>query len=66
MVSSGWSESAIITNDATLVFSTESYNMNTFEIRNKEYEQLPNETYINYFDYKDINQVMSNMGKFLK
>ena len=66
VVSSGWSESAIITKNATLVFSTESYNMNTFEIRNKEYELLSNEKYINYFESKDINQVMSNMGKFLK
>ena len=66
VVSSGWSESAIITKNATLVFSTESYNMNTFEIRNKEYELLSNEKYIDYFESKDINQVMSNMGKFLK
>ena len=66
VVSSGWSESAIITKNATLVFSTESYNMNTFEIRNKEYELLSNEKYIDYFESKDINQVISNMGKFLK
>ena len=66
VVSSGWSESAIITNDATLVFSTESYNMNTFEVRDKEYGLLSNDKYKNYFKSADINQVMLNMGKFFK
>ena len=66
VVSSGWNESAIITDNATLVFSTESYNMNTFEIRNKKYELVSNKTYTNYFKSKDINQVIFNMGKFLK
>ena len=66
VVSSGWSESAIITNDATLVFSTETYNMNTFEIRDKEYSLLSNDKYKNYFKSADINQVMFNMGKFFK
>ena len=66
VVSSGWSEGAIITNDATLVFSTETYNMNTFEIRDREYSLLPNDKYNDYFKSEDINQVMLNMGKFFK
>ena len=66
IVSSGWGESAIITKDATLVFSTESYNLNTFELRDKNYNILMADQYSKYFSAKDVNQVISNMGKFLK
>ena len=66
IVSSGWGESAIITKDATLVFSTESYNLNTFELRDKNYNTLIGDQYSKYFSAKDVNQVISNMGKFLK
>jgi hypothetical protein len=40
--------------------------MNTFEVRDKEYGLLSNDKYKNYFKSEDINQVMLNMGKFLK
>ena len=66
IVSSGWGESAIITENATLVFSTETYNLNTFELRDKNYEILPADQYSKYFKAKDVNQVILNMGKFLK
>ena len=66
IVSSGWNESAIINDNATLVFSTESYNMNTFELRDKNYEMKNSEEYNKYFKIEDINQVIINMGKFLK
>ena len=66
IVSSGWGESAIVTEDATLVFSTETYNLNTFELRDKDYELLPSNEYSKYFKASDVNQVILNMGKFLK
>ena len=66
VVSSGWGESAIITDEATLVFSTETYNLNTFEIRDKNYELLMGDRYSEFFDGKDVNEVILNMGKFLK
>ena len=66
IVSSGWGESAIVTEDATLVFSTETYNLNTFEFRDKDYELLPSNEYSKYFKASDVNQVILNMGKFLK
>ena len=66
IVSSGWGESAIITEEATLVFSTETYNLNTFELRDKNYDLLMGDQYSKYFSAKDVNQVILNMGKFLK
>ena len=66
IVSSGWNESAIINDNATLVFSTESYNMNTFELRDQNYEMKQSKEYNKYFKLTDINQVVMNMGKFLK
>ena len=66
VVSSGWGESAIITDEATLVFSTETYNFNTFEIRDKDYNLLMGDRYSEFFSGKDVNEVIINMGKFLK
>jgi hypothetical protein len=66
IVSSGWGESAIITEEATLVFSTETYNLNTFELRDKNYDLLMGDQYSKYFSAKDVNRVILNMGKFLK
>ena len=66
VVSSGWGESAIITDEATLVFSTETYNFNTFEIRDKDYNLLMGNRYSEFFSGKDVNEVIINMGKFLK
>ena len=66
IVSSGWGESAIITEEATLVFSTETYNLNTFELRDKNYDLLMGDHYSKYFSVKDVNEVILNMGKFLK
>ena len=66
IVSSGWGESAIITEEATLVFSTETYNLNTFELRDKNYDLLMGDQYSKYFSAKDVNEVILNMGKFLK
>ena len=66
IVSSGWGESAIITEEATLVFSTETYNLNTFELRDKNYDLLMGNQYLKYFSAKDVNEVILNMGKFLK
>jgi membrane-anchored protein YejM (alkaline phosphatase superfamily) len=66
VVSSGWGESAIITDDATLVFSTETYNLNTFEIRDNNYELMAGDRYSDFFSGSDVNEVIINMGKFLK
>ena len=66
IVSSGWGESAIITEEATLVFSTETYNLNTFELRDKNYDLISSDQYSKYFSAKDVNEVILNMGKFLK
>ena len=66
IVSSGWGESAIITEEATLVFSTETYNLNTFELRDKNYDLLMADQYSKFFSAKDVNEVILNMGKFLK
>ena len=43
-----------------------SYNLNTFEIRDKNYELLMGDRYSEFFDGKDVNEVILNMGKFLK
>ena len=66
IVSSGWGESAIITEEATLVFSTETYNLNTFELRDKNYDLLMGDQYSKYFSAKDVNQVHSKYGKIFK
>ena len=50
----------------TVIFSTESYNMNTFELRDQNYEMKNSKEYNKYFNLEDINQVITNMGKFLK
>lgn len=66
LVSSSWSESAIISNKATLVFSTESHNIGTFEIRDENYELIPNSQYTDIFKSSEVVKVLSDMGRFLK
>ena len=66
LVSSSWGKSAIVSNEATLVFSTESYNMGTFEIRDINYDLIANSQYTAAFKASEVARVMSDMGRFLK
>ena len=66
LVSSSWGESAIISDKATLLFSTESYNIGTFEIRDINYDLIANSQYTAVFKPSEVAKVMSDMGRFLK
>ena len=66
LVSSSWGESAIINDKATLLFSTESYNIGTFEIRDVNYDLIANSQYTAVFKASEVAKVMSDMGRFLK
>ena len=63
---SSWSESAIIGQKATLVFSTETHNMGIFEIRDAHYKLVANRQYTDAFKASSVAKVMSDMGRFIK
>lgn len=66
VVSSSWDECAVIGPRATLIFSTEMYNISTFEVRDKDYKLvLDTQGYLKP-RVKDLSEVMLNMAKFLK
>lgn len=66
VVSSSWDECAVITPEATLIFSTEVYNISTFEVRDKDYRFVKNTQPYLKPRVKDLSEVMFNMAKFLK
>lgn len=66
VVSSGWAESALIDINGTIVFSTETYNITTFEVRNREYEMFNDpESHLAPRVIK-LAEVISGMSRFLK
>ena len=66
LLASSWSESAIISPEATLVFSTESHNMGIFEIRDINYKLIANRRYTDVLKASSVAKVMKDMGRFIK
>lgn len=66
VVSSSWDECAVIDPEVTLIFSTESYNISTFEVRDKDYKLIQNTQPYLKSRVKELSQTMFNMAKFLK
>ncbi|MDI6794211.1 MAG: DUF3413 domain-containing protein [bacterium] len=66
VVSSSWDECAVIASEATLIFSTEVYNISTFEVRDKDYKFVPDTQPYLKSRVKDLSQIMFKMAKFLK
>jgi len=66
IVSSSWSESAMIDKKATIVFSTEIYNIGTFEVRNNEYEFVQEVNWYLKSRLLELREVMVTMSKFYR
>ena len=66
VVASGWDKSAIIDSSNTVIFTTESYNVNSFEARDKKYAIIKdNKNLLKAFNPK-ILEVMKQFGEFFK
>ena len=66
IVSVGWDECAVIDSSIALVFSTESYNISKFEVRDKDYNIiLKTDPYLKS-RISTLTEVILNMSKFLK
>lgn len=64
-ICSGWDKAAIIMDDYTIVFSTETYNAANFEIRNSNNYQIVNDIKpVIKNKMTIINEVIKNLSKF--
>lgn len=66
VVSSGWDDCAIIDDNNYLVFSFETYNLGTFEVRDSEYKIIDDEKKILKLKRKNVIQVLNEFKEFMK
>jgi len=66
VIISGWDDCAITDDENTLVFSYESYNLNTFEVRDSLYRIVPDEHKILSAKRNEVMQVLKGFSTFLR
>ncbi len=68
LVSAGWDDAAMLYEDYTIVFSTETYNSSPLEVRDLKYKLLPEEEQQKVLNKrrKDLNDLMKSMNRFSK
>jgi len=66
VVSCGWDDCAIIDNEYTIVFSTESYNISLFEVRDSNYKLVENYEPILKERMDIILKIIKQFGEFKK
>ncbi len=66
VVTGGWDDSAIIDNENTIVFSTESYNLSSFEVRDSNYKLLDDYDRILKERFPMILEIGKKFGEFIK
>ncbi|KAA3635582.1 MAG: DUF3413 domain-containing protein [Calditrichaeota bacterium] len=66
IVAAAWDKSAIIGDDATIIFSYEMYNMAAFEVRDSEYKLLEDENQYIENNYEKILNVLKGFEKFIR
>ncbi len=66
VVAGGWDDSAIIDQENTIVFSTESYNLSCFEVRDSNYKLLDDYDHILKERFPMILEIGKKFGEFIK
>ena len=66
VVSSGWDKCAIIHKETFLIFSSESYNLAFFEVRDNDYRLVDNDRGMMKEKRPDIMKTLNGLNEFLK
>ena len=66
VVACGWDDCAIIYKNNTLLFSFESYNLGSFEVRDEQYQLIDNDKEILKLKRADVMHVLNGFREFIK